>query len=155
MRHALVLDTFAASEPSEAFEEAVSVAASVACSIQTQDALLDLLFVGPEAYCFTAGRGLGDTDRMLEVLAGVRACRDKPFRTLHHAVLERRASLSGAICVFLAWDEPRRAFVAQLQALGTPARVFVVTEKDAPVPARQGEVHHLVAGAIAEGLARL
>ncbi len=155
VRHALVLDTFAASEPSEAFEEAVSVAASIACSIQTQDALLDLLFVGPEAYCFTAGRGLGDTDRMLEVLAGVRACRDKPFRALHHAVLERRASLSGAICVLLAWDEPRRAFVAQLRALGTPVRIFVVTEKDAPAPASPGEVHHLVAGAIAEGLARL
>lgn len=155
VRHALVLDTFAAHEPSDAFEEAVSVAASVACSIRTQDALLDLLFVGPETYCFTAGRGLGDVDRMLEVLASVRACRDKPFRALHHAVLERRAALSGAICVLLAWDEPRREFIGELRALGTPARVFVVTEKDARVPARPGEVQHLVAGAIAEGLARV
>jgi uncharacterized protein (DUF58 family) len=154
VRHALVLDTFAEREPSDAFEEAVSVAASIACSVRTQDALLDLLFVGPEAYGFTAGRGLGNTDRMLEVLAGVRACRDRPFRALHHAVLERHASLSGAICVFLAWDRPRQELIAQLRALGTPARVFVVTEKDASVPARPGEVHHLVAGAIAEGLAR-
>ncbi len=154
VRHALVLDTFAEREPSDAFEEAVSVAASIACSMQTQDALLDLLFVGPEAYCFTAGRGLGNTDRMLEVLAGVRACRDRPFRALHHAVLERHAALSGAICVFLGWDPPRQELVAQLRALGTPTRVFVVTEKDASVSARPGEIHHLVVGAIAEGLTR-
>src|SRR5205809_1267946 len=51
--------------------------ASIACSIQTKDSLLDLLFVGPETYCFTAGRGLGHTDHMLEVLAGVRPCRDR------------------------------------------------------------------------------
>jgi uncharacterized protein (DUF58 family) len=155
VRHALVLDTFAELPASDAFEEAVSVAASIACSVQTQDSLLDLLFVGPETYCFTAGRGLGTSDRMLEVLAGVRVCGDKPFRTLHHAVLERHASLSGAICVLLAWDEPRREFVGHLRALGTPARVFVVTDKDAPVPGRPGEVHHLVVGRIAEGLASL
>ncbi len=154
VRHALVLDTFAEREPSAAFEEAVSVAASIACSIRTQDALLDLLFVGPEAYCLTAGRGLGDTDRMLEVLAGVRACRDRPFRALHHAVLERHASLSGAICVLLGWDPPRQEFIAQLRALGTATRVFVVTEPGAIVSARPSEVHHLVVGAIAEGLAR-
>src|SRR5439155_587474 len=69
VRHALVLDTFAEREESDVFEEAVSVAASIACSIQTKDSLLDLLFVGPETYCFTAGRGLGHTDHMLEVLA--------------------------------------------------------------------------------------
>src|SRR2546430_6820801 len=89
VRHALVLDTFAERAESDVFEEAVSVAASLACSIQTQDSLLDLLFVGPETYCFTAGRGLGHTDRMLEVLAGVRPCRDRPFHALHRAVLER------------------------------------------------------------------
>ena len=73
---------------------------------------------------------------------------------LHHAVLERHAALSGAICVFLGWDPPRQELVAQLRALGTPTRVFVVTEKDASVSARPGEIHHLVVGAIAEGLTR-
>ena len=58
VRHALVLDTCGARRGGRAFEEAVSVAASFACSIQTQESLLDLLFVGPQAYCFTAGRGL-------------------------------------------------------------------------------------------------
>jgi len=64
VRHALILDTFAGAEQEEIFEEAVSVAASFVCSIQTQESLLDLLFVGAEAYCFTAGRGVGHVDRM-------------------------------------------------------------------------------------------
>jgi uncharacterized protein (DUF58 family) len=155
VRHALVLDTFAARPESDVFEEAVAVAASVACSIQTQDSLLDLLFVGAETYCFTAGRGLGHTDRMLEVLAGVRPCDDRPFRALHHAVLDRYASLSGCVAVLLAWDEPRRDFVRHLRALGVPTRAFVVSEPAAAAAPTGDEVHHLEVGRIAEGLARL
>ena len=51
---------------------AVSVAASFACTVLTQESLLDLLFVGPQSYCFTAGRGLAQADQMLEILAAVR-----------------------------------------------------------------------------------
>ena len=59
VRHALVLDTFTDEPHSEILEEAVSVAASFACTVLTQESLLDLLFVGNRSYCFTAGRGLG------------------------------------------------------------------------------------------------
>ncbi|HZI30963.1 MAG TPA: DUF58 domain-containing protein, partial [Candidatus Binatia bacterium] len=45
VRHALVLDTFDDEPNSEVLEEAVSVAASFACTILTQESLLDLLFV--------------------------------------------------------------------------------------------------------------
>jgi hypothetical protein len=77
VRHALVLDTFSDDPRGEVFEEAVSVAASFACTLPTQESLLDLLFVGPQAYCFTAGRGLAHADQMLEILASVRACPDE------------------------------------------------------------------------------
>lgn len=154
VRHALVLDTFSDADVSDVFEEAVSVAASLALAIRTQDSLLDLLFVGPETYCFMAGRGLGSADRMLEVLAGVRACRDKPFRTLYHAVLERHDALSACVCVLLAWDEPRRQFVRHLRALGTPTRAFVIAPAGAGGSDEHGEYHRLELGRIAEGLAR-
>ncbi len=68
VRHALVLDTFDEEPNSELLEEAVSVAASFACTALTQESLLDLLFVGNQSYCFTAGRGLGYADQMLEIL---------------------------------------------------------------------------------------
>lgn len=157
VRHALVLDTFAESG-SASFEEAVSVAASLACAVETHEALLDLIFVGPETYVFTVGRGLGQVDRLLEVLAGVRVCADRPFRVLHHAVVARHAALSGVLCVLLGWDEDRRALVRQLHALGVPVRPLVVTADPAPalLPGDSALAPvHLRVGRIAEGLARL
>jgi uncharacterized protein (DUF58 family) len=160
VRHALVLDTFTADPHSDAFEEAVSVAASFACTLQTQESLLDLLFVGPQAYCFTAGRGLADADQMLEILAAVRACGDKTFRELEHLVLNHSAVVSGCICVLLAWDAERRAFVEKLQALGVPLLVLVVCEagkarslEAGPLADKPGQFHVLEAGRIEEGLA--
>jgi len=126
VRHALVLDTFTAEPHSEILEEAVSVAASFASTVLTQESLLDLLFVGAESYCFTAGRGLGHVDRMLEILAGVRACRDQPFPMLEHLVLSHISAVSGCVCVLLAWDEARREFVKRLQTLDVPVLVLVV-----------------------------
>lgn len=161
-RHALVLDTFATPAQEEAFEEAVSVAASFVCTLQTQESLLDLLFVGPEAYCFTAGRGVGHVDRLLEVLAGVALCADKEFKALETLVLRHGSRISGCVCVLLAWDEPRQRLVRVLQALGVPLRVCVVTDAHATGPFDPGPLrdhpenfHHLPVGKIQEALARL
>jgi uncharacterized protein (DUF58 family) len=153
VRHGLVLDTFV-DAPTAAFEEAVSVAASFACTIGTQESLLDLLFVGPEAHCVTAGRGVGHVDRLLEILAAVRPCRDRRFDTLTRLVLQREGVLSGAICVLMAWDDARRELVDRLRALGVPTLVLVVTEGQIDGP-HGVEVHRLVPGRIAEGLATL
>jgi uncharacterized protein (DUF58 family) len=158
VRHALLLDTFAPVAVEERFEEAVSVAASFAAGVHAQDSLLDLMFVGPDAYVFTAGRGVGDLERMLEILADVRPCVDRPFAALHRLVTERHHSLSGVICVLVVWDDARRALVQHLRALGVPALTLLVTDTD-DVPAADDleveGVRRLVRGRVAEGLARL
>ncbi len=159
VRHALVLDTFIDHPYSEAFEEAVSVAASFACTIQTQESLLDLLFVGPQAYCFTAGRGLAHADQMLEILASVRPATGQPFRELEHLVLNHIRAVSGCICVLLSWDAERRAFIEKLEALGVPLLVLVVTEAGQGKSVEPGSCgqrvpfHVLESGRIEEGLA--
>ncbi|MCP4043215.1 MAG: DUF58 domain-containing protein, partial [Gammaproteobacteria bacterium] len=56
-RHALVLDTFVQDAASQVFEEAVSLAASFVCTIETQENLLDLMFIGDQAYTYSAGVG--------------------------------------------------------------------------------------------------
>ena len=162
VRHALVLDTFTDHPRSELFEEAVAVAASFACTVRTQESLLDLLFVGPQAYCFTAGRGLAHTEQMLEVLAAVRVCPDLPFSTLEPLVFEHAGRVSGCICVLLGWDKPRQDFVRRLRQLPVPLRVLVLVESggtDAVTPGVMADepdaFHVLELGAVAEGLAKL
>ena len=151
-RHALVLDTF--SRHSDAvFEEAVSLAASFACTLDTQESLLDLMFVGSESYCYTAGRGQMHQGSLLEILAGVRTAPDRDFHRLHHAVLARRAALSGCILVLLAWDDARQELVRALRQSAVPLQVLLVSERkldDAPAWLRV-----LVPGKIQEGLAGL
>ena len=158
VRHALVLDTFIDDPRSEAFEEAVSVAASFACTLITQESLLDLLFVGPQAYSFTAGRGLAHADQMLEILASVRVSPDEPFEKLEHLVVQHASSVSGCICVLLAWDDERRKLVQELATLGVPTLVLLVVEPGTkPDVSREpfGDIHILEAGKIEEGLAKL
>ncbi|UCH23079.1 MAG: DUF58 domain-containing protein [Deltaproteobacteria bacterium] len=160
VRHALILDTFQKIEYSETLEEAVSIAASFACEIQTQDSLLDLIFVGPEAYCFTSGRGLAHTDKMQEILAAVVACRDKSFEYLTPVVISRASMLSGCICILLCWDEERRKLVGYLKAQGIPILVLVITDDqgsgDDPDPGPMKDepenFHLLKLGKIKEGL---
>jgi uncharacterized protein (DUF58 family) len=151
-RHALVLDTFT-DRDGAVFEEAVSLAASFACTLDTQESLLDLMFVGTESYCYTAGRGQMQPDSLVEILAGVRASADRTFRRLHDAVLARRAALSGCILILLAWDEARQALVRALQQSGLPLKVLLVSERD--IEAAPGWLRVLVPGKIQEGLARL
>ena len=162
VRHALVLDTFTDVPHSEVFEEAVSVAASFACTLVTQESLLDLLFVGTQAYCFTAGRGLAHADQMLEILASVRACADKTFEKLEHLVLNHVSTVSGCICVLLAWDNERREFVQRLKALGVPVLVLVIVPpggglsgEGGPMQDAPGRLHVLEVGQIKQGLAKL
>jgi uncharacterized protein (DUF58 family) len=162
VRHALVLDTFTDDPHSEIFEEAVSVAASFACSVRTQESLLDLLFVGAESYCFTTGRGLGRSEQMLEVLASVRACVEPKFARLQHKVIEHARLVSGCICIFLSWDAQRQDMVKRLKNLGVPLLVLVVAEpghsqqlNPGPLREQPGQFHVLEAGNIEQGLARL
>jgi len=158
VRHALVLDTFLSADTSRAFEEAVSLAASFACAVDTQESLLDLMFVGLHSYCFTSGRGVDHIDRMLEILASVRTCRVKPFSELPAMVLEKSPALSSCICILLAWDAQRKAFVERLQSIGVPVMALVVTGEDETAPLFETtvkDVYRLQAGHILEGLGQI
>jgi uncharacterized protein (DUF58 family) len=145
-----------------AFEEAVSVAASFACAVGTQESLLDLMFIGPQAVCFTTGRGLGQAEQALEVLAAVQPCRNKSFGALEELVMRHVDVVCGCVCVLLAWDEPRRQLVQKLRARGLPVLVLLVVDAESAEEfrvTRGGEVsddfHVLEAGRVAEGLREL
>jgi uncharacterized protein (DUF58 family) len=162
VRHALILDTFTPRPYSDVFEEAVSVAASFACTVLTQESLLDLLFVGAEAYCFTAGRGLAHADQMLEILASVRPAGLPSLASLETLVLNHVNMVSGCICVFLAWDEARQKLVEKLKMLEVPVLVVVIQPSGEKKPLPLGpmadtpdQLHALEVGRIEEQLAKL
>jgi uncharacterized protein (DUF58 family) len=162
VRHALVLDTFTDEPDSQLFEEAVSVAASFACTVRTQESLLDLLFVGAEAYCFTAGRGLGHTEQLLEVLAAVRVCPDRVFKDLSNLVLNHAGLVSGCIVILLTWDQGRKEMVERLRTLGVPILVLVLADAGATGPLQaalqrdqQAGARILEVGKVEEGLSQI
>jgi len=150
-RHALVLDTGARAE-NEAFEEAVSIAASFIYTIDTQECLLDLVFVAGEPECHTAGRGEASNIHLLEILAGIGPSRPEHFDQLAREVVAMRGTLSSAVFVLLAWDEPRRKLVSSLTASGLGVRVLLVT--DTPPAGAEGLLV-LQPGKIEAGLLKL
>ena len=161
VRHALILDTFLQTPDEPIFEEAVSVAASFACTLHTQESLLDLLFVGTRAYCLTGGHGVSQVEHMLEVLAGVQPCTSQPFSSLEALVLQRASMLSGCVCLFLHWDEARQRLVEQLQILEIPLLVLVMKgagEEDPDPGPMQSDPKHfgvIEVGRVEEALSAL
>lgn len=132
-RHALMLDTaLPPGSDDTLFEEAVAVAASFACVLDTREALLDLLFVGTQAYQFTAGRGLDSGAGLLKILACVQAAPEQPFAALHAAVLERADQFSSGVLVLLTWDTDRRALVQQLRQRRIQTLTLVLTTATDP-----------------------
>jgi uncharacterized protein (DUF58 family) len=152
-RHVLALDTYASAAGEDAFEEAVAVAASFAATVDTQECLLDLMFVGRETYHYTAGRGQLHAQQLLEVLAAVSPYNEGGFRTLADSVLANRGGLSSAILVLLAWDDERRDLVARLQASGVEVLALVVSDAPEMLEERASWLTVLRPGKIEQGLA--
>ncbi|MEO0805776.1 MAG: DUF58 domain-containing protein [Cyanobacteria bacterium J06643_4] len=163
VRHSLILDTFQSEDYSDGLEEAVAIAASLACTVQTQESLLDMVFVSGDAHCFTIGQGQGQTQQLLELLASVVPCQDQPFESLQTVVRSRMSLLSGCICILLDWDSERKALIEQLQAANIPTLVLIVTPANGltDTPDRsclknaQSRLHILTLGQIQEGLLAL
>lgn len=126
VRRALVLDTAADDLPNERFEAAVSVAASLAMSEPQNDALLDLMFVGHEAYRFTAGRGVGHITQLQEILAAVQQSDAQSFARLQQAVSQHIQQCSSLLCVLLRWDKERQDFIQSLRVQNIPLQVFLI-----------------------------
>ena len=120
------------------------------------------MFVGTEAYCFTSGRGLTQSDRMLEILASAEVCRNRPFSDLFPMVLDRAGLLSSCICILLSWDADRQDLVRRLKEAGLPLLVLVVQESDhteelTPGPMEDAPDRFVVleTGKIEEGLGKI
>ncbi|TVR62700.1 MAG: DUF58 domain-containing protein [Candidatus Competibacteraceae bacterium] len=132
IRYGLLLDSYATDPEDARFEAAVSAAASLAVAERGPEAMLDLLFVGDRAYCVTAGRGLGQTEQLLEILAGVAPRRDRPFADLLALVAGHAPALSACVCILLDWDAGRRQLLDLLRGQGVATVALVIGPPSAP-----------------------
>ena len=153
VRHALILDTFTDHPFNTLFETAVSVASSFAAAPRSQDVLLDLMLVGTQAYCFSSGRGLAQTEQLLEILACVSASTDQDFSRLYPLVMEHATSLSGCVCILLNWEQERQNFVQSLNNAGIPLLVIVISEMILDI--KQANVHVVHPDTIAKDLEKI
>ena len=131
-RYGLVLDTFPEPGDELLFEDAVSIAASFAATIDTRESLLDLMFIKDKAHTVTAGRGIARAEKLLEVLAAVEPEPDPRFDTLSQLVLRHREELTSCLIVLCGWSEPRAEFVRKIGAQGL--RCAVLASGNGPAP---------------------
>lgn len=133
LRVAVVLDTHVArgrGRPAAlaAFERAVSLCAAASDFMARQEYLVDIFAAGPDLYHLTAGRSLAYLDQILDILACVEASPAEPFAVLEPEIGEHLARITTVICVFLDWNESRRAFAHRLREQGTALKVIIVRD---------------------------
>ena len=131
-RFGLILDTVSTDRSDVTFEEAVSVAASFAASIDSSESLLDLMFIKDEAHMVTAGRGMERAEKLLEVLAGVTPERVGNFHALSQLVLRHRDDLTSCLVILNGWDEERAEFLGTLKRGGVICSPVVIGRGKAP-----------------------
>ncbi len=136
LRAALVLDTNVPRVSGEFdpkrcadFEAAVSLCAACGDYLNRADYLVDVLAVGPKLHHLMAGRGLISLDQMLDILAGVEADAASHWDDLESALGAHGEQIASVVCLFLDWDESRRAFAATLRESGLALKIIVVRDE--------------------------
>ncbi|MGA2500917.1 MAG: DUF58 domain-containing protein, partial [Tepidisphaeraceae bacterium] len=132
LRVAVILDTHipkkSAPAMRESFEHAVSLSAAISDYMARQEYLVDIFAAGPNLYHLTAGRSLAYLDQILDILACVEENPQEPFAVIEPEIMENLARITTVICVFLDWNEARRAFVHRLAQNGAGVKVVIVRD---------------------------
>lgn len=130
----------------EAFEAALSVAASITSALAERDHVVELLAAGPEIYRVSIGRGLGPLESVLDVLACLEPSASAPLADVTPAIEDEIAQIGTVFAVLLDWDEGRAAFLARMRALGAEVHAVLVREGPPSAPlARGSELESVVA----------
>jgi uncharacterized protein (DUF58 family) len=151
-RYGLVLDTLSMQRSDVCFEECVSVAASFVSTVDSSDSLLDLMFIENWAHVVTAGRGVERAEKLLEVLAGVTACRTGDHQALARLVLRHGDDLTSCVVILNGWDDSRAALLRSLILGGVVCVPIIIGIGSRPDDAPG---HWLESGHIARDLTRL
>jgi len=151
-RYGLVLDTFSPSGADAAFEDAVSVAASFAATLDSSETILDLMFIKNQAHRVTSGRGLARADMLLEVLAAVGPEYETDFSPLARLVIQHGDDLTSCVVILNGWDAARQEFLQKLIRAGIACAPIIIGHGTRPADAPG---HWVECGHLARDLALL
>ncbi|MBI2389263.1 MAG: DUF58 domain-containing protein [Deltaproteobacteria bacterium] len=136
-----------------AFEASLSVAGSLAAALAQNDHVVELLAAGPELYRVAAGRGLGQLESVLDVLACVEPSDAAPLANVAPAVEDEIARIGTVVAVLLDWDDARAAFLERMRALGAEVFAVVVRERPTTTAFVEGdELERMTPAAVAAAL---
>ncbi|HAA58211.1 MAG TPA: hypothetical protein DCE42_25835 [Myxococcales bacterium] len=135
VRLALLLDS-EWDQPTEpqAFESALSLAASIADVLSHQDYIIDVFAAGEDIHHFQAGRSLAHLEHILEILACLNPSATINWATLSAELLPKSTQLTAVIALFLDWDTPRRQLIQQLHKHDVATRVLVLRDEETTLP---------------------
>ncbi len=127
-QYGVILDT--AGPPGKNFEEAISVAASFVSNKDSDECLLDLIFIGQKSYHLTTGPELSRRSALLEVLATAQARSSVNYQKLLSKIQDESEHLSALLLILPGWSPEQRAFLAQLRKNGLTVIAFVVAPQE-------------------------
>ncbi|HEX9995845.1 MAG TPA: DUF58 domain-containing protein [Abditibacterium sp.] len=139
LRAAVVLDTHVPQITPETcadFERAVSLCAACGDYMNRADFLVDILAAGPDLHHLVAGRGLASLDQMLDILARVDSIQKSPWEALSPTIVENLERITSVVCIFLDWDETRRAFASEILHSGAAVQCIVVRDGETTLDTR-------------------
>jgi hypothetical protein len=76
----------------------------------------------------SAGRSLAYLETILDVLACLEPCHDRPFETIGPSLFEKLSATTSLVAVLLDWDEARLAFLRRVKAQGVAVWAIVVRD---------------------------
>lgn len=129
-RHVLILDRAAAAKDYFVFETAVSIASYCMCSMNTQDSIMDFMFSGDRIFSFSSGRGLGNTDKMLEILAGIEPDENADISEMVPVLQGNIRHFSSAVCIFLDWKSGHKKILDVFRQSFLPVHIFILADDE-------------------------
>lgn len=134
-RYAIVLDTFAPGQE-VAFEEAVSIAASLIIAIHRNNGVVQRLFLGDQDHRHDAPTRTSDSTPFLEALARVQTTTQENFSQLQQSVLRHSPEFRSIFVIFTGWSASRDAFLTNLNNLGLATQSLCVAAHTIALPQR-------------------
>lgn len=129
-RYGLVLDTNGVYEYLENFEEAISVAASFARVVDTQECLLDLIFLNKGPQTLTVGKGVARAEDLLEHLATLEIEIKPDWTSLSKQVVKHSTSFSVCVVIFTQLSDERKQLIIDWRKAGLNLLIIVLVNDE-------------------------